>query len=660
MKIFGFFLLSCFSQFLWALPEDSIKADHVRIDWIAPKAMAPKQTIGVRFKIDPEWHVYWKNPGDSGAAPKFKFTSNSGVEVGPVLWPSPHRLPIAHLTNLGYSDEVVYLFDVTSSVESVDLTLNLEWLVCKEDCIPGFGVLKLSRPVSQNAKPDFEIAKYLAKIPSDGQSSNLKPSAQLTPDGMLKLIVYSESEPNAFPVDGNFLSPGQPQIVRAGGAYEMTFAVAPGAVAPETTGFVVVADGKPFEFSSVSVAPASSVENAADASLFVLLLSAFLGGVILNLMPCVLPVLSIKVLSLVKSGDGRHLKDALLYSAGVLLTFSVLGGAFLILRSAGSSVGWGFHLQSPAVVLILIVLFWLMALNFLGVFEFGTAAMNWAGRFHESSSFATGVLSVFVAAPCTGPFMGTALGAASTLNSVSALGIFLSLGAGLAAPFVVLAMSPALVRRIPKPGVWMERLKQFFAFPLFATVIWLLWVLSFQTGTQGWVTALTFILVLSFCFWLAKSPRKTMTYAAWILSLIVGVVTFDSVTKAQIIQESAPASNSWQPYNKEVIAATRAKGQAVFIDFTAAWCITCQVNKKVVLDTSAAQEIFKRNNVYLVRADWTQQNPEITAALAEFGRNSVPVYVFYPADGAATQVLPQMLSLSIIENLFEPTKGNEK
>src|SRR5690606_6825576 len=334
-------------------------------------------------------------------------------------------------------------------------------------------------------------------------------------------------------------------------------------------------------------------------------------GVILNLMPCVFPVLSIKLFSLINApGQGADLithrvREGLLYTAGVLTTVTACGLVFLLLRTGGAAIGWGFQLQSPMVVLGLVILFWLMALSFLGNFEFGTRLMRLAGTSNSSSSFTTGVLAVFVAAPCTGPFMGAALGAAAVLPAFSALAIFFGLGLGLAAPFLLLAISPQLSSRLPKPGPWMETLRQFLAFPLFATVLWLLWVLGHLLGDQGWFLGGCVLLLLSFAIWLAKSPRRLWRTIALLLAITTLVGAAMQVRNVEV-PEPVVSDSAWQPFNREAIRRAQASGQAVFIDFTAAWCITCQVNKKVVLDTVAVDALFSSNNVLRIRADWTR------------------------------------------------------
>ncbi len=410
-----------------------------------------------------------------------------------------------------------------------------------------------------------------------------------------------------------------------------------------------------------AVAPVATVAAAAPVAapapvvpelppLWVLLLSAFLGGLILNLMPCVLPVLSIKFLSFAQAESGGRMKDALAYTGGVLVTFGILGGLVIALGALGSKVGWGFQLQSPAIVFALSMLFFTMALNFLGVFELGFAAMNIAGNANAkaTSAFSTGVLSVFVAAPCTGPFMGTALGATAVLPAWAAMAIFLALGAGLASPFVVLAASPRLLAKVPRPGRWMDQLKQFLAFPLLATVLWLGWVLGAQTGNDGWLLLTAGMLVVSFALWLGRQgPRATVL--AWFVG-VTGVLGCGyGVTMSKPAASSHQVSGEFAHWSEAAVQAARARNVPVLVDYTAKWCITCQVNKKAVLATDQGAAMFRKHNTALFEADWTNEDPAITASLASFGRNSVPLYVVYPAGGGEPIILPQTLTYDIVE-----------
>lgn len=663
-----------------------IEADHVRISWLAPEGFAAdpaaqNATLGIYFQPDPEWHVYWRNPGDSGAAPRFEFASGN-LTLGPILWPFPSRLPIAHLVNLGYEGDVAYLFK--AGVEPLDvreqqadpqvarLEVELEWLVCKEECIPGFGKLTLERPIrgdNHQWQPEQKavVERFQARTPQPENQSPWRISCAYWGDmGILTLTLEPRQAaavadlplPDVFALDGNFLNPAAPEVNVNEREVELRFITIPGVTPPQTVDFVVVAEEQAWEFNSVIIHQGAYADEA-NYRLWLLVLSAILSGLILNLMPCVFPVLSIKLFGLINASGqtqalrAHRMREGLLYTAGVLATFVALGIIFLALRAGGAAIGWGFQLQSPSVVLGLILLFWVMALSFLGYFDFGHRVMQMAGSSRRGSSFITGVLAVFVAAPCTGPFMGAALGAASTLPAVWAMAIFVGLGVGLAAPFLLLAMSPRLAAWLPKPGPWMETLRQFLAFPLFATVLWLLWVFGQLLGDTGWVIAGILLLWSSFGLWLSRSSRRMLRILAWGFVLAVVVWAFHQVYSQAAPTQRELAPGAWHAYDNEKIVLARAEGQGVFIDFTAAWCITCQVNKKVVLDTAAVDQLFTVNQVLRIRADWTRYDPEITAALAAFGRNSVPVYVYYPPDGSQPKLLPQVLTVDMIRSLFK-------
>ncbi|SEA32490.1 protein-disulfide reductase DsbD family protein [Microbulbifer marinus] len=645
--------------------QDSARGDHVRVRWLAPQSFAQgtAETIGFYFEVDPGWHVYWRNAGDSGAAPRFDFRG-SAAEVGDIQWPFPVRLPIEHLTNLGYEGDVAYLFDVTpaAGAERIELDANLEWLVCKVDCIPGFGTMQLSRPVAeQSSWPAADRAlrdRFQARVPVPQRQSPWRPvGLSEAGPGSLRLTLTSTGgraavPPQVFPTDGELLTAAAPRVQTAEHRINYTFTRVPGASLPDATDFVI-SDGQ--RAWSLEGVPVGGVMRPGQ-SLWLLLLAAFAGGMILNLMPCVFPVLSIKLFGLVGTGatTASRLREGLRYSAGVLATFAVLGAVLLILRAGGAAVGWGFQLQSAPVVLALILLFWLMGLSFSGVFEFGHRLMNIAGRSH-GGSFATGVLAVFVAAPCTGPFMGAALGAAVTLPAVAAMAIFLVLGAGLAAPFLLLCASPALLNRLPAPGPWMEKLRQLLAFPLYATVIWLLWVLGRILGESGWLIGALLLLAVVFALWLGRNFARGGRVAAYTLVVAATAGAFGAL---QVPQPEEPAvtstsvSNGWHRYDKAMIAEALAQNRPVFIDYTAAWCITCQVNKKLVLESPKIMELFRANDVLLIRADWTRQDPEITAALSALGRNSVPVYAWYAPGAREPELLPQILQERTIAALF--------
>lgn len=673
------FLVGLLLAWPQAQAGEHILADHVSVRWLAPEVFGRDEqqvTLGIYFQPDPGWHVYWRNPGDSGAAPRFSFNTSSNITLGETRWPYPERLPVAHLVNLGYENDVAYLFDarLTEEGDRVRIEADLEWLVCEEECIPGFALLTLERPLAGgdhrwSAEVRSLLDRFEARIPASAGESPWQVRRAIREDAANQLTMLLEpgvagialdaiEPPQVYPLDGNFMSAQAPAVVRVAGGFEYRFATMAGVAAPATTGLVIVADGRAWEFAGVPLEQGGATGAVQEeVSFWILLISALVGGAILNLMPCVFPVLSIKLFSLIQTpGEAtaqaaRRLREGLLYTAGVLATFFALGAVFLALRAGGAAIGWGFQLQSPLVVFFLVILFWFIALAFLGTFEMGQRLMQWAGGSQSSSSFVTGILAVFVAAPCTGPFMGAALGAAATLPAGLAMTIFLGLGLGLALPFLILAISPALSSRLPRPGPWMERLRQFFAFPLFATVLWLIWVLAQLTGSDAWLVCAIALLAIAFALWLGQGGRLWKALG-WVLALAAlgwaGVQVGQSSQRAELVS----TAGDWLAYDAEKIAAAQAEGRPVFIDFTAAWCITCQVNKKAVLDTAAAAAIFSEHDVLRIRADWTRYDPVITEALSALGRNSLPVYAFYVPGSSTPQLLPQLLTLDMIRELF--------
>ncbi|MFB6097758.1 MAG: protein-disulfide reductase DsbD family protein, partial [Salinibacter sp.] len=407
---------------------------------------------------------------------------------------------------------------------------------------------------------------------------------------------------------------------------------------------------------------------------------AFVGGLLLNLMPCVFPVLSVKILGFAQEaeeGGGTMQRNGLLFGAGVLVSMWILAGALLGLRAAGSQIGWGFQLQSPVFIALMTMLFFGIGLNLLGAFEVGTTLMNWGGRVETTaasgtgtaSAFLTGVLATVVATPCTAPFMGAALGVALTLSAAGALLIFTALGVGMATPYVVLSMTPALLDRLPKPGAWMETLKQAFAFPMFATAIWLVWVFGQQTSTGGVAFLLAGLLLLGLAAWIVhrwSAPQlsrtamlvtRTLAGAALVGGIAIAVVGAGAApaerTTTASTSDSTATETTWRAYSPETVERLRESGRPVFVDFTAAWCLTCQVNKRRVLTAEAVQKAFDEKNVALVRADWTNRDPEITKALRSHGRSGVPVYVLYAGNGSEPRLLPEVLTEDIVLNALK-------
>ncbi|MES2854258.1 MAG: protein-disulfide reductase DsbD domain-containing protein, partial [Bdellovibrionota bacterium] len=495
----------------------TIKQDHVEVRLISGANAANDSTkpleIGVHFKIDSEWHVYWKNPGDSGAAPKFELTGAKLVEVN---WPYPSRIPVAHLTNYGYDDEVVIFLSLAP--ESEEMKLNLEWLVCKIECIPGFGEFNFTR--STVSKDAATFGKFRARVPAASDdwlakqisvdSAHLK--FELEP---LNSKIDQIKNVFVFPENGTFFQTSLPAVVPGDHSLSVSVPLTPNATvdsstAPEKENFTFVIENK--DGTTASFAKSISARKEPTSWLMGLLL-AVLGGFILNLMPCVFPVLFLKAFGFLKESDPRAIRrSSWAYSIGVVISFLAFGGLLTGLRFAGEAIGWGYQLQNPWLVYLLALLFFSMALSFYGYFEFGDSLAGRAGSLGShrlfNGSFGTGVLAVVVASPCTAPFMGTALGLTLLLPIYQSLAIFAALGIGMAAPMLLLGYAPGLIKKLPRSGAWMITVKQLLSFPLFATSLWLLWVLEKQKGADAVFISLLSFLLVCVAIWLLQENRN--------------------------------------------------------------------------------------------------------------------------------------------------------
>jgi thiol:disulfide interchange protein DsbD len=685
---------------------EPIRVGHVQAELVTPsKSIQPGRPfmVGLHLIMDEHWHVYWRNPGDAGIPPSIDWQLPDGFKASNIQWPAPERFEVPPLTSYGYHHDIILPVLITPPDElktnhAYTITAKADWLVCKVECIPGSVELSLALPAAEATDIDStRLAAFeatLAMVPTDDH--DWQASASVTDDAVRVMLTTPRSEtalPDTLlflPYDQKLIVNSAPQRIEATSG-EISIEVprsrhsleAPEVVdgilfAPsgsvDSHGFVPIEISAPVSPSTQAVATTGDVTALWQALLF-----ALLGGMILNLMPCVLPVLSLKVLSFVKqAGDGnRALGHGLLFTGGVLVSFWALAGVLLLLQAGGEQLGWGFQLQSPAFLIVLSGFMFLFGLNLFGVFEVGNSLTGLgsgsASQGGGTGSFIAGVTATIVATPCTAPFMGSALGFSLSQPWWAALTIFTFLGLGMAAPYVVLSAWPALLRFVPKPGAWMETLKQALGFILMATVIWLAWVLSLQTGSKGVLILMAVLLVLGIAGWVlgrfTNLSRSTVSrrigYAAAAL-LIVGSVGLgiSSVDSASGVANAASTNDSdlWQTFSPDRVTELRAEGRPVFIDFTAAWCLSCQVNKRVALRTPTVEDRFQEARVVPMVADWTSRDEIITRALAEFGRNSVPLYVLYPAGiDSEPVILPEILTegivLEALEDLNPPTLG---
>jgi thiol:disulfide interchange protein DsbD len=680
-----------------------VRVDHAEAELVAAAdAVVPGQaaTLGLRIRHEPHWHTYWQIPGDSGLPTTLQWQLPPGYSAGPIEWPVPKRLPVGPLMNFGYEGELLLPVQVSippSAVagQTVHFKARADWLICKDVCIPGGADLALTLPVRAEAAPSRHASHFASTRAQVPQPAKLG-GATATIESDRVRFSFRATAPidrlEFFPLEEARIEPAAVQTLRAEGEVTSLYLTA---AQPIAAGFkqlkgVLVANGGPaaadkggwanvvevpLMAGAVAALPAaataaSSVGSPSSPMSFWLALgAAFIGGLILNLMPCVFPVLSLKLLSLLQHqrvDDAAHVPHASLrahgaaFAAGVVLCFVLLAALLLVLRAAGEQLGWGFQLQTPWVVAALTLLFFLIGLNLLGAFEFGfggaLASSDTAQRLQGdrlSGSFGTGVLAVAVAAPCTAPFMGAALGYAITQPAPLALAVFAILGAGMAAPYVVLTWLPALLDRLPRPGVWMLRFKQAMAFPMFATCVWLLWVLAQQIGIDAMTLVLGGLVLMGLAAWaygLTQAGAGRWRWVALAALPLALYAVFGSTWSGAVANRNvalAADAGDWRAWSITAQKAQLAAGKPFFVDFTAAWCVTCQANKRLVLTRDAVREAFAQRGVTLMRADWTNRDDDITLELARFNRNGVPLYVLYDGNGKA-QVLPELLSERIV------------
>jgi len=672
-----------------------VTTPQVRAELVAhaPDGITPGKPVWLGLKIEhqPHWHTYWKNPGDSGLPTTLKWTLPAGLTAGDVVWPTPSRLPIGPLMNYGY--EGTLLLPVALNVPAdfdaptVRLKLEAEWLVCKEVCIPESGEFTLELPTG--ASTAMHAALFDKTRSAAPRTVDKAEATAEVRDGALIVKVaglpaaWSGKKIEFFPETAGVVQNAAPNNGRwSGGVWTTTLPLdAQRSAGPATMPVVLTTAGETagawFDMkvttpwppvAQVAAAPLPSLGNAAVTTpaspgaaplgLAAALLLALMGGALLNLMPCVFPVLSLKVLGFASAAsrpDARRklLAGGLAYTVGVVLTFVALAAVLLALRAGGEQLGWGFQLQSPVVVAVLAALFTLIGLNLAGVFELGTVLPStWAAaraKHPLADSFLTGVLAVAVASPCTAPFMGASLGLAMTLPTAQALLIFAALGLGMALPYLAASAWPALARALPRPGVWMAHFKTVMAFPMFATVVWLVWVLGQQAGIDGAAALLAVLVALAFTAWALGSPtlgpKARGGFGAAAALLMAASLFWAAPALRQEATASVPSQgDQWQPWSPERVAQARAEGRPVFIDFTAAWCVTCQFNKRTTLADAAVLADFESKRVVLLRADWTRRDAAISAELARLGRSGVPVYVVYTPGAAGPRVLSEILS----------------
>ncbi len=679
-----------------AAAAQPINTGHVEGQLHAARAaVAPGETFTIilRQQIDEGWHTYWRNPGDSGEATDLTWKNPQGFSFGPIQWPAPEPAPFAGIVNYGYHGEVLMPISVTAPAnarvgETVTFEANVYWLVCADVCIPEEGDLTLTLPIAAQGRDDPVWAQRAAEAiaalprPLDGARAHVTAGSP----ARLSITLPTPTEirnPHVFTYNRDVMAHSEaqrPRVGEAGFSFDIPSGVArdlgqvpfEGVVTYEANeggrwvhrAFEVIAQpgealagtaDRPATITSDyplaaiegAAGPAIAAEPLSPLALIGALAIAFLAGLILNIMPCVLPVLSIKALSFAhgaQSGEAR--KHGLLYLAGVMVTFLALAAVLIGLRAGGEALGWGFQLQEPWVIAGLALLFFVIGLNLLSVFEIGGGVQNagagLASRGGDTGAFFTGALAVVAATPCTAPFMAGAIGAVLTQSAPVTLLIFTFLALGFAAPLTLLHFIPALQRLIPKPGPWMERVKNVLAFPMLATAALLVWVLAEQTGSGGALALLLLALALGFTLYVARWGK------VWLAIGVIAVLSVTALTWRPLTGAATLAHLPEEPWSAARVAELQAEGRPVFVNFTAAWCVTCKVNEGAALSSRRVAQAFAESDTAYLKGDWTNRDDTIAAALAEHGRAGVPLYLFYPASGSSPVVLPQLLSETLI------------
>ncbi|HEY7607829.1 MAG TPA: thioredoxin family protein [Alphaproteobacteria bacterium] len=674
--------------------QDSAASDTVKTENVAARllseriALVPGETawLALHLAIRPGWHTYWLNPGDAGEKTEIAWTLPPGFSAGAIQWPAPQRLlEPGNIAIYGYTGTAIHLVAVRVPAdakpgERVTLAAEARWLVCEKICLPEDGKFRLTlgvqapgsvAPVEGRWADIFDAARaalpkaspWPATFALAGKTLTLRFDGAALDAARIETIEFFPTEPGA-------ITPAARQAVRHDAkGFTLALEAAGKAGALKTfEGVLVIKErldsGTVTQAFAIAAAPGAAAPAAASSlSLGLALLMALAGGIILNLMPCVFPVLSMKALSFAAHGGGRRMgRHGLAYTAGVLALFAAIGAVLIAFKGMGAEIGWGFQLQEPVFVMLMAYLMFVIGLNFSGLFELGGAFAGvggkLAGRQGLSGAFFTGALAAVVATPCTAPFMAAAIGYALAQPAPAAMAVVLALGLGMALPFLALSYSPALLRRLPKPGPWMERFRQFLAFPMYATAAWLAWVLSLQAGDGALLATLAGAILIAFGLWAWSAARnaarrgRRIAAAFAILALAGAGALVAWAERGAPARDAAAAGERWAAFDPAKLEALRREGRPVFVNFTAAWCVTCIVNEKIVLQSDAVWAAIRKKGIVAMKADWTRRDPAITRALAELGRSGVPVYAVYPPGAGAPALLPQILTESIVLTEF--------
>ena len=660
------FLLICASLIsTQALADNIVDASDSRIEILTESiSITPgdELLIGFKFTLNPGWHTYWENPGDAGEGASIKWNLPNDVSASEILWPGPQRIPVEPLMTFGYEDEVVLLTKIyTSEATIVPLNLNalVSWYTCKEICIPQEA--EVSIPIKLgNKTPSVSkviLDQTLEEIPI--QFEGTYRVQRLEDSYILQGQLENQDQYDSiyfFPKDYGLTDYTKDQFYEINkDSFSLQIKAAEIEIENRTfEGVIAINKGEAVSFIEINY-PLKAKPISQEFNIFTLIFFAFLGGLILNIMPCVFPILSIKILRFVEqSGDSTYktIQQGLLFSLGVIVSFLAIAALLVSLKSGGESIGWGYQLQSPIVVSLLVYLFVVLGYIFMSNMVLGTSLARLStislGKGDSIESFLTGVLAVIVASPCTAPFMGSAIGFALLQPSFYSVLIFLGLGIGFSLPYLVLSAKPSLLSFLPKPGQWMETFKQFMAFPMWASALWLLWVLSSQVNNQEVIQVLLGSLLIIIGLWLVEKNNSKTNWIRWIVRLPFILLLIFSLWLIPTSYSDLDESKQNQlAYSPQLLEDLREENALVFLNFTADWCITCKVNESVALKTSKVRKLLTDKDITYIEADWTRKDPVISSALEEYGRTGLPLYLLFPSKGDPL-ILPEILTEDIL------------
>ena len=630
--------------------------------------------LGLNFKLTPGWHTYWKNPGDAGEGASVTWQLPKGFQASEILWPGPEAIPVEPLMTFGYEDEITLLTKIKAldaAVFPAIVKAKVSWYTCKDICVPQEANLELTIQNGEKINTFFanELSNVFLNLPKELSS---KHRVEALDDNYFLQMELDGNTPVSsayfFPEEYGLSSYSKEQILEIN-KNSLSLQISQSEVDLKLQNFAGVLllnnqDSRTFFNVNLNLNNNQKQESLSISELVLTIIFAFIGGLILNAMPCVFPILSIKILNFVEQSEGskeKMIQHGLSFSAGVLVTFLSIAGLLLLLKSGGESIGWGYQLQSPLMVTILIYLFVAIGITFMSNLVLG-GQLAQLGNINQgygdiTSSFLTGVLAVIVASPCTAPFMGSAVGIALLQPGFITIAIFVSLGLGFAAPYLLLSFYPSLLKVLPKPGAWMETLKQFMAFPMWGSALWLTWVLSGQVQTDSVLMVLLGALFIALGLWVLEKNQSSDGFAKWMslssVTILLGAALWLAPTDYENIEQDT--SSDLNSYSPELLDSLLAENKPVFLNFTADWCITCKVNEAIVLNQVSIKNALESKGIVYLKADWTRKDETIANKLAEYGRTGVPLYLLYSSEGIPV-ILPELLTEDMLLSYIETIK----